>query len=240
MEDNILCSNWEIQLYKKQQNEETILFKGRIFFYLIFSESDCYIEQTCEPLSRLQTILVNSSLTPVISYRKLHVLNNFLCSKQNAFELRSLKRPHFPLVLPLFSSFVRAPETQFCQSTSQKHQANHLFQTYFEMGTTSSMSKPTRGLWFNCFTNPLSTTYLEKIHTVREDNNRGLNRQTGKCHIHISSEQEHNCPTFAAEVVALCWPAAALQQFDLQDVTDNASPHPATLCWFTGADLISN
>lgn len=36
------------------------------------------------------------------------------------------------------------------------------FFTYFEMGTTSRMSKPTRGLWFNCFTKPLSTTYLKK------------------------------------------------------------------------------
>lgn len=221
---NILCSNQEIQLYEKQQNEDTILFKGRIFFLFNLP----WI-----------TVVLSKHVSRCPDYRQ-YAVNSSLMPKQNAFELRSLRRPHFPLVLPLFSSFVRAPETQFCQSTSQKRQANHLFQAYFEMGTTSSMSKPTRGLWFNCFTNPLSTTYLEKIHTVREDNNRGLNRQTGKCHIRLSSEQEHNCPTFAAEVVAFCWPAAALQQFDLQDVTDNTSPHPATLCWFTGADLISN
>lgn len=33
--------------------------------------------------------------------------------------------------------------------------------TYFEIGTTSRMSMPTLELWLSCFTNPLSTIYLQ-------------------------------------------------------------------------------
>lgn len=35
------------------------------------------------------------------------------------------------------------------------------FITHFDIGTTSRTSRPTRELWFNCFTNPLSTIYLQ-------------------------------------------------------------------------------
>lgn len=67
------------------------------------------------------------------------------------------------------------------------------------MGTTSSMSKPTRGLWFNCFTNPLSTTYLEKICDLPEKQKTEVSTDWHAAATCIQAEPEHISATTAAK-----------------------------------------
>jgi len=104
-------------------------------------------------------------------------------------------KPHTHTSLLFF--FKDQPIHSTVRATPRNTKHMTFWKTYFEMGTTSSMSKPTRGLWFNCFTNPLSTTYLKKIHTQSEKKTEvSADRQvtaTG-----MGSEQEHTCPTVAA------------------------------------------
>lgn len=102
-----------------------------------------------------------------------------------------------PLFLVLL--FLRASDIQYWESNSQKHHAKCLNQTYFEMGTTSSMSKPTRGLWFNCFTNPLSTTYLKWICDLSEKKVTEVSTDRHAAATHTQSEPEHISATIAAK-----------------------------------------
>lgn len=73
-----------------------------------------------------------------------------------------------------------------------------LFQTYLEMGTTSSVSKPTLGLWFNCFTNPLSTTYLQKGNT--KCNSHHQISQNSEIHKGTYGFSEPGVPKYAEEI----------------------------------------
>lgn len=85
-----------------------------------------------------------------------------------------------------------------------------------------------------------STVYYipgEDLWFVREENNRGLNRLTCSCHMHSIRVRTRFCYNCYKKGVAICWLAAALPCFSLQDVTENTSPHPMRLCWLNGAEI---
>lgn len=195
MEDLLYCAATEKSSYTRTSRMKKYFCAREDFFKLLWIRL-LYLANTRWHVSHCwdyRQCIVNFFLMPV-TFRKLYVLNHFLfSSKQDGFKLQSLKAAH---THPLFY-FLRSTDTQYCQSNSQKCQAHNLFKTYFEMGTTSSMSKPTRGLWFNCFTKPLSTTYLKKIHALSEKKTTEVSvdrQETATC---ISSKQEHIYPRIA-------------------------------------------